>query len=115
MKIIKLLPIFCVVIIFLNSCSGLGEAGKIMRNEKIKSTDEFLIKKQDPLIQPPDFETIPEPGSNQVKDKAKKNKVKELIKSSKSESPTSSTKSTSIENSILNQIKKLLKIKTIYC
>ena len=51
-----------------------------MRNEKIKSTDEFLIKKQDPLRQPPDFETIPEPGSNQVKDKAKKNKVKELIK-----------------------------------
>ena len=49
MKIIKLLPIFCVVIIFLNSCSGLGEAGKIMRNEKrereLFSKDIFFEKK----------------------------------------------------------------------
>ena len=106
MKIVKLLSTFLVLIILLNNCSSLDEAGKIMRNEKTKSTDEFLIEKQNPLIQPPDFEIIPEPGSSQVKDKIKNKKFEELIKSSKSKSTISSAKSTSTENSILNQIKK---------
>ena len=37
--------------------------GKILRNEKINSTDEFLVKKKDPLILPPDFDKIPTPGA----------------------------------------------------
>ena len=36
--------IFPAILILLNSCGSLGEAGKILRNEKIKTTDEFLEK-----------------------------------------------------------------------
>ena len=38
--------IFPAILILLNSCGSLGEAGKILRNEKIKTTDEFLVKKR---------------------------------------------------------------------
>ena len=46
MKIIKLLSILFISSAVLNSCSSLGEAGKVLRNEKSTSTDEFLIKKK---------------------------------------------------------------------
>ena len=37
---------FLVLISFLLvSCSGVGDAGKVLRNEKVKTTDEFLVKK----------------------------------------------------------------------
>ena len=49
MKIIKSLFIFCIIIVSLNSCGSFSEAGKVLRNEKTKSTDEFLIKKKRPL------------------------------------------------------------------
>ncbi len=34
------------VIFALNSCGGFKDAGKVLRNEKIKTTDEFLVKKK---------------------------------------------------------------------
>ena len=63
MKILKLLSMYIGLSFFLNSCSSLGEAGKILRNEKVTSSDEFLIKKKEPLTQPPEFDVIPQPGS----------------------------------------------------
>ena len=33
--------ILLVLLIFLYSCGSLSQAGKILRNEKIKTTDEF--------------------------------------------------------------------------
>ena len=101
MKIIKSLFLLCILSIVLNGCSSLSEAGKVLRNEKVRTTDEFLIKKQQPLTQPPDFETIPEPGS--IKNKAENN-IKKILKSEQKKSSTS--KYSSIEESILNQIKK---------
>ena len=54
---------YILIILFLNSCGGFSEAGKVLRNEKTKTTDEFLVKKREPLSQPPDMDKIPEPGS----------------------------------------------------
>ena len=56
---------------FLVSCGGLQEAGKVLRNEKIKTTDEFLVKKRNPLVLPPNYEEIPEPGSISRKENEK--------------------------------------------
>jgi len=103
MKIIKSLFLLCVLSIVLNGCSSLSEAGKVIRNEKKTSTDEFLIKKQQPLTQPPDFETMPEPGSITNKEE---NNIKKILKNPQPKSSTSQSKSSSIEESILNQIKK---------
>ena len=56
---------YFLIFIFLTlaSCSSLTEAGKVLRNEKTNTTDEFLVKKREPLVLPPDFKDIPEPGS----------------------------------------------------
>ena len=36
------------IIIFLNSCGTMQEAGKVLRNQKVNTTDEFLVKKRNP-------------------------------------------------------------------
>ena len=51
------------------SCSGISDVGKVMRNEKTMTTDEFLVKKRKPLILPPDYNEIPEPGEISEKKK----------------------------------------------
>ena len=56
----------------LAACGGLKDAGKVLRNEKIKTTDEFLVKKRNPLVLPPNFEEIPEPGTKSKKRKMSK-------------------------------------------
>ena len=71
MKKINLIILFLSLILVFNSCSSLNEAGKVLRNEKKNSTDEFLVKKREPLTQPPDFEKIPEPGSIKKEQKAR--------------------------------------------
>jgi len=105
MKFIKSIFILITLIILLNNCSTLSEAGKVLTNEKKNSSDEFLIKKKQPLSQPPDFETIPEPDSTKSS-LSKKNNIEEILKSSRSEPNTSQKKTTSTEQSILNKIKK---------
>ena len=44
-----------IILITLVSCGSVEEAGKVLRNEKIKTTDEFLVKKRKPLVLPPDY------------------------------------------------------------
>ena len=56
------------LLIILSSCGTLSDVGKTMRNEKIISNDEFLVKKKEPLTLPPDFAEIPEPGTLERKD-----------------------------------------------
>ena len=35
-----------ILFLLLTACGGMKEAGKVLRNEKIKTTDEFLVKKK---------------------------------------------------------------------
>ena len=106
MKTIKSLFFFLISSLVLNSCSGFTEAGKVLRNEKTNSTDEFLIKKKEPLSQPPDFKKIPEPGSITKQAESEQNTIEKILRTSKNEPTESQTKSSSTEESILNQIKK---------
>ena len=86
------------------SCSGLKDAGKVLRNEKTATTDEFLIKKRNPLVLPPDYEKIPEPGSINKKNQEDEDKIKKILKTPK---PTKSTNNrSSTEESILENIRK---------
>ena len=98
--------IYLLLIIFLLiSCSGFKDAGKVLRNEKVSTTDEFLVKKRNPLVLPPDYEKIPEPGSILQEKANEEVKIKKILKAPKSENAISG-KSTSIEESILNNIRK---------
>ncbi len=95
---------FIILSFILVSCGSLKEAGKMLRNEKIKTTDEFLVEKKQPLVLPPNYEEIPEPGSvkdNQVNDEEK---IKKLLKGSQEE--VINSRSSSTENSILKKIRK---------
>ena len=62
----------------------MSEAGKVLRNEKIKTTDEFLVKKRQPLVLPPDYDTLPTPGTIEKKTN-KTNKIDEILKIPKSQ------------------------------
>jgi hypothetical protein len=77
--------------------------GKILRNEKISSTDEFLVKKKNPLILPPDFEKVPVPGSDSDSTNTNENEFRDIIKKTK-KNKTNQKSSSSVEESILKRI-----------
>jgi hypothetical protein len=105
MRLIKLLILLSTFSIVLTGCSSLDDAGRVLRNEKTKTTDEFLIEKKGPLTQPPDFQKIPKPGSDENK-ADKVNEISEILKARQPETRNNNTKSSSTEESILRQIKK---------
>ena len=88
-------------------CQSFSEVGKVMRNEKINSKDEFLVKKKQPLTLPPDFAEIPEPGTLE-KEKEKEKETNTIEKAFRIDKKKSNKKprSGSVEESILNKIGK---------
>ncbi len=96
--------IYLLFLLLLFGCGGLSDAGKVMRNEKVKTTDEFLVKKRDPLVLPPNYKDLPKPGTNSVKTNEDE-KIKQILKVPK-EDAKSSSKSSSIEDSIIDKILK---------
>ena len=85
----------------ITSCESIREG---LTGSKNQSTDEFLVKKKDPLVLPPDFENLPNPSERQVSVEEMTSFEKKLKKQTISES--SSATENSVEESILNQIKK---------
>ena len=104
MKIKKILIISLSLYFFLISCGTFEEAGRVLRNEKIKSTDEFLVEKKEPLTTPPEIFELPEPDQLKKNNKTK-NKIQSILNSGVSEVKDSGTKS-SAEETILKNIKK---------
>lgn len=92
------------VIFLLSACNSFQDAGKVLRNEKIKTTDEFLVKKRQPLVLPPDYDSLPTPGT--IKRKVETNNDINKILKIPNQSETSKSNSTSVEQSILNKIGK---------
>tara|TARA_B100000123_G_C25724934_1_gene426493 strand:+ start:479 stop:784 length:306 start_codon:yes stop_codon:yes gene_type:complete len=96
---------FLIFVLFLNACTSVEDAAKVLRNEKIQNTDEFLVEKRKPLVLPPDFSEIPEPGSiTSNNNKKKETNIKEIL--NVDEDKTQSSKSSSVEDSILKNIRK---------
>ena len=92
-------------LIFILSCGGFSEAGKVLRNEKTKTTDEFLVKKRAPLTLPPEYDTIPTPLSIEDQKKKENERIDKILQIPRDEK-TNNSNNTSVEQSILNQIKK---------
>ena len=96
------------ILLFLYSCGSVGEA--LQGKKRSDQGDEFLIDKKNPLVMPPDFDKLPQPGESNVKStkdiEGDQSNIEDLLKNSDIEEDTSSSeKSTSIESSILKQIK----------
>ena len=99
----KKINIILIIFFSLTSCGGFQEAGKVLRNEKVNSTDEFLVKKRDPLILPPNYEDLP--NQTRIEDKKeKKNTLKKILNASNEET-SSKNSSSSTEKTILNRIR----------
>jgi len=67
---------------------------------KSKSADEFLIKKKDPLILPPDYENLPSPDNTIVEN----DEISSFEKKLEDAIETETSSSGSIEDSILKKI-----------
>ena len=74
---------FLIINFLLLSCGGgLKDAGKVLRGDKIYTTDEFLVKKKDPLILPPGHKEVPEPKSlSKEKKENGEEKIKKILNS----------------------------------
>ena len=105
MKNINKVALSLVFSFFLNSCGGLSDVGKTLRNEKINSTDEFLVKKREPLVLPPDYDSLPEPRSEKLSSRNKEKNINQILKIPKEQNNTTK-ESSSVEQSIINEILK---------
>lgn len=101
----KKLNLLLILFLLLISCSSLSDARKVIKNEKVITTDEFLVKKRNPLVIPPNFEEVPIPGSEPKKIINEGEKIKRILNAPKDEN-NSTSKSSSVENSILKRIRK---------
>ena len=98
--------LFLIITLFiLNSCNSLKEANKILKNEKIKTTDEFLVEKRDPLVFPPNYEQMPEPGTKGVTEKKEDERIKKILNAT-TQNPIATSETSTIEDSIIDKIRK---------
>ena len=106
----KKIHVLFITFLFLISCAGFEEAGKVLRNEKIKTTDEFLVEKKSPLVMPPEYNELPIPkigeDEDEIKSKEGSNNIEKLITNNDKKPDDSLEKNENFENSIINQIKK---------
>ena len=72
---------------------------------KQQSTDEFLVQKKDPLILPPDFDSLPSPSDKEEAIEEMSSFEKTFKQESETEITASSSGSSS-EDSIMKQIRK---------
>ena len=103
MKINKFaLLTFFGLLFFLSSCGSGGLTGG-----KKDNTDEFLVQKKNPLVVPPDYNDLPIPKDQKIRDdKSTANindEIKKLMESEEKDnvSNNDSTRDSSLEDSII--------------
>ena len=95
------------ILLFLNSCGTIAEG---MGGSKKKGSDEFLVEKKAPLVLPPSFGELPEPGKepeeNIISDKKDTSDIEAIINQSSlvGVSKKSDDTKNSIEESIIKKI-----------
>jgi len=92
------------ILILLISCNTVSDVGKVMRNEKTSSTDEFLVKKKEPLVLPPNYNELPKPDTLNKKEINEEDQIKKILRSSPSPKKSKAGMS-SVEEKIIDRIK----------
>ena len=94
------------IIFLVTSCAdSWSNVKRGLTGAKQQSTDEFLVQKKDPLILPPDFDSLPSPSDKEEAIKEMSSFEKTFKQESETEITASSADS-SAEDSILRQIRK---------
>jgi len=99
-----------IILSFLNSCQSVSEGFTL---KKKNNGDEFLVEKKNPLVLPPDYSELPTPeninslNKNENITENDKDKFEKIINKSKNiDNSEQNVTSSSIEESILKNIKK---------
>ena len=102
MKKIKLNLILLIALVpLLTFCGGIREA--LEGKKRSQQSDEFLVKKKNPLQMPPDMKKLPTPGDDlEVSSKSNKDEVKDLLKIKEN----NNTENTNSGSDLLNNMKK---------
>ena len=107
MKKTNLVIISLLIPLFLNSCGTIAEG---LGGSKKKGNQEFLVEKKSPLVLPPSFGELPEPGKQVDENKKLNNEnnlsiEKIITQESSIDRDTKSNKTNgSIEKSIIKKI-----------
>ena len=99
-----------VVVLLLYSCQSVKDA---LTGKKYESSDEFLVIKKNPLVLPPDFHSLPEPGDpvEMSREETIEAEIDDILSSIKIEEELNdefegTSNNSSTEDFVLDQIKK---------
>jgi|TARA_B100001079_G_scaffold212434_1_gene186704 hypothetical protein len=103
--------IIIIILFFITACaSSWDDIKKGLGGEKRTSTDEFLVKKKDPLVMPPKWKDLPAPGkSMKLRDEDEEvTDIEELIQLDKNQESLENLEQGrgSLEESVLEKIKQ---------
>ena len=101
----KKLILIILILNFLQSCASVTEGFKL---KKGNTGDEFLVEKKNPLVLPPNFNDLPEPGKKETTDQNNNETFEEKILNNalKDNNEKEKTITKSTEELILKNIKK---------
>ena len=100
----KLFILLCILIFGFNSCTSIKNA---VTGKKSENSDEFLIKKKNPLILPPDFDDLPQPKDEETSEEEDDVNIEEIIgidNDDKNQQSSESSSAESIEEFVLENI-----------
>ena len=101
--------VFIIIIsFFVTSCGGWDSVKRGITGAKQKTGDEFLVKKKDPLVLPPDYKNLPTPDERTEAQEEISSIERSLMNTTEDENNLSVENSleSSTEKSILSKIKK---------
>ena len=106
MKINKIITIILSTFL-LYSCQGTVDA--LQGKKRSDSSDEFLVKKKNPLTQPPDYNELPVPVDQEQEQFNEENeseikKILDISQNEDSATQSNTDENTSLEKSILEKI-----------
>ena len=95
------LILLIILLPLLTFCGGVRDA--LEGKKRSDQSDEFLVKKKNPLQMPPDMNKLPMPGDNlEISSQKNNDEVKDLLKIKEN----SNTEDTSSGSDLLNNMKK---------
>ena len=78
----------------------------IQGKKRSESSDEFLVKKKNPLMTPPDIDQLPVPIGQEIENTANvnTNSLKEILEANQSQTSNQTSENQSLESSIIEKI-----------
>ena len=99
MKLVKYTTIILLSVFFITGC---GSVKKTLTGSKKQNTNEFFVKKKNPLVLPPNFDELPKPQEETKKNSIENKSIdfSSVLNKSKNEKKIITKKNNSLERSI---------------